>query len=278
MGVMTPEAPAVVRLPSAGGLVRLSGPAPITTSLAECLSSLRIREILPILDVTLSPDARTADGVVNGDRIWSVALTPGTLVGTLLGQIVGTLTTLLAESLFVHAGAVGFDGRGMILVGESGAGKTSTVAALLRRGATYLSDEVALLDPSAGAVMPFAVPMAVKPWTRKAAGALPPGRAVVREGDVEFWLPNDREIRPIEVDTFVLLRHAGPGTRLSPISRASLLLALAQHISSFKQRHRLPQAFAGFTRLLRNARCMVLETPRPAARADLLATFGRRSG
>jgi hypothetical protein len=228
--------------------------------------------------VTLSPDAQMADGVVDGRLMWSIPIPPETPVATLLGQIIGTLTTLLSRYLFVHAGVVASAGRGMILVGESGAGKTSTVGALVRGGAVFLSDEVALLDPAAGVVIPFTLPMAVKPWTRKAAGGLPPGRAVVREDGVEFWLPNDREPRPVEVDTFVLLRHAGPGTRLSSISRAAMLLALAQHVSSFKQRHRLPEAFAGFARLLRNTRCVVLETKHPAARAHLLMTLWRRSG
>lgn len=276
---MTSETTGPVRLPCAGGLIRLTGPTHITSVLAEILGSIKIpAELLPVLEVTLSPDAQTADGAVDGRLMWSITLPPGAPVAILLGQIIGTLTTLLTRLLFVHAGVVAFGGRGMILVGESGAGKTSTVAALVRGSATFLSDEVALLDPAAGVVMPFTLPMAVKPWTRKAAGALPAGRVVVREGGVEFWLPDDRETRPIEVDTFVLLRHAGPGARLSPISRAAMLLALAQHVSSFKQRHRLREAFAGFARLLRDARCVVLETKRPAARADSLMTLWRRSG
>ena len=276
---MTLEAPGVVKLPCAGGLVRLTGPAPIATALADLLNSLRIPlDGLSVLDVILSPDSRTANGVVDGDPVWSIALPPRTPVATLAGQIVGTLTTFLTRLLFVHAGVVAIEGKGIVLVGESGAGKTSTVAALLRRGATYLSDEVALLDPAARVVMPFAVPMAIKPWTRKAAGALPPGRAVVSEDGVKFWLPNGIESGPIAVDTFILLRRAERGACLSPISRAAMLLALAQHVSSFKQQHRLPQAFAGFARLLRNARCMVLAATRPAARVDLLLTLGHRSG
>jgi hypothetical protein len=246
--------------------------------LAESLSTLSIpSEVLPVLDVTLSPDARTADGVVDGLPMWSIALPAGALVATLLGQVVGTLTTLLTRLLFVHAGVVAFDGRGMILVGESGVGKTSTVAALVRRGATYLSDEVALLDPEAGVVIPFTLPMAVKPWTRKAAGALPPGRTVLREGGVEFWLPHHLEPAPISIDAFILLHHEERETHVKPISRAAMLLALARHASSFKQQHRVNAAFAGFSKLLRNARTMVFETPCPAAHADLLVTIGRQS-
>jgi hypothetical protein len=46
----------------------------------------------------------------------------------------------------VHAGAVGIDGRALVLPGASCAGKSTLVDALLRAGATYLSDEVAAID------------------------------------------------------------------------------------------------------------------------------------
>jgi hypothetical protein len=266
-------------MPCLDGRVRLTGPSRTTSMLVEVLSSLRISlESLPVLDVTISPNARTAEGVVEGRLMWSIALPEGAAIGTLMGQIVGTFTTLLTRLVFVHAGVVALEGRGMVLVGESGAGKTSTVAALLRQGATYLSDEVALLDPEAGTALPFIVPMAVKSWTRTAAGMLPSGRTILREGGVEYWLPTPVESGPILVETFVLLRPGASKMSLIPLSRAAMLLALAKHASSFKQRHRVQQAFTGFSRLLRNAQCMVLETNQPASHADSLVALGRRSG
>src|ERR1700730_6015394 len=136
MGVIHPGALGAVRVPCVGGRVRLTGPARTTEMLIALLSSLQIpTEILPPLDGTISPDARTAEGIVDGRLMWSIALPVDAPAGSLLGHIVGTLTTLLTQMLFVHAGVVALNGRGMILVGESGSGKTSTVAALLRRGA-----------------------------------------------------------------------------------------------------------------------------------------------
>lgn len=273
----TAEAMGPVRLPCVGGLVRLTGPARITTALDRLLRTLRIPlEDLPVLDVTVSPDAQRAEGVAAARLLWSIALPAGAPVARLLGQIVGTLTTLQTRLLYVHAGVVGLEGRGIVLVGESGAGKTSTVGALLRRGASYLSDEVALLDPEAGVVIPFAIPMAVKPWTRKAAGGLPLGWTVLREDGVEFRLPHRLEPAPIVADTFVLLSHEQPGSRLASFSQAGMLLALARHASSFQQQHRVSEAFAGFSKVLRNARCMVLNTLRPAAHPNLFETLGRR--
>lgn len=245
--------------------------------LTAALSRISIPgETPPVLDVTVAPGARAAEGAIEGRLLWSIALPPGTAVSVLLGQIVGTLATLLSRLLFIHAGAVAFAGRGMILVGQSGAGKTSTVAALVRKGAAYLSDEVALLDPVTGTVAPFVLPMAVKPWTRGAAGSLPVGRRVAREGGVEFWLP--RHVgESLVADTFVLLGGEDPDPRLTPISPARMLLAISDQSSSFKQQHRVREAFAGFARLLRNARCVALETSRPAAHVDRLVTLAHRS-
>ena len=46
----------------------------------------------------------------------------------------------------VHAGAVLIEGRALLLPGSTHAGKSSLVAELLRRGASLLSDEYALID------------------------------------------------------------------------------------------------------------------------------------
>lgn len=56
---------------------------------------------------------------------------------------------------FVHAGAVGWRGRAILVPGHSRSGKTTLVAELVKAGADYLSDEFAVLD-SRGRVHPFA--------------------------------------------------------------------------------------------------------------------------
>lgn len=50
------------------------------------------------------------------------------------------------ERVFVHAGAVAISGKALLLPGRSHTGKTTLTAALLSEGATYLSDEYAVLD------------------------------------------------------------------------------------------------------------------------------------
>jgi hypothetical protein len=59
-----------------------------------------------------------------------------------------------SNRVFVHAGAVGWRGRAILLPGVSCAGKSTLVAALLRAGASYYSDDYAVLDHR-GYVHPF---------------------------------------------------------------------------------------------------------------------------
>jgi hypothetical protein len=63
--------------------------------------------------------------------------------------------------LFVHAGVVGWEGRAIVMPGASFAGKTTLVQAWLEAGATYYSDEFAVLDRG-GRVHPFARPLAIR--------------------------------------------------------------------------------------------------------------------
>jgi hypothetical protein len=65
------------------------------------------------------------------------------------------------EHVFVHAGAVGYNGRAILIPGMSFSGKTTLVAELVRAGATYYSDEYAVIDEE-GLVHPYAKPLSMR--------------------------------------------------------------------------------------------------------------------
>jgi hypothetical protein len=65
------------------------------------------------------------------------------------------------RKLFVHAGVVGWQGRAIIIPGRSFAGKTTLVTALVKAGATYYSDEYAVLDRH-GRVHPYPRPLLIR--------------------------------------------------------------------------------------------------------------------
>jgi hypothetical protein len=58
------------------------------------------------------------------------------------------------ERVFLHSGCVAVNGRAILVPGRSFSGKSTLVAAFLRAGATYFSDEYAVLDEN-GLVYPF---------------------------------------------------------------------------------------------------------------------------
>lgn len=68
---------------------------------------------------------------------------------------------LAKHRVFVHAGVVGWKGQAIVIPGRSYSGKSTLVAEFVRAGATYYSDEYAVLD-SRGRVHPFSKPLELR--------------------------------------------------------------------------------------------------------------------
>jgi hypothetical protein len=66
--------------------------------------------------------------------------------------------------LFIHAGTVARDGKAIVIPGPSFSGKTTLVTALVEAGATYYSDEYAVLDAN-GLVHPYPKPISIRTST-----------------------------------------------------------------------------------------------------------------
>jgi hypothetical protein len=59
------------------------------------------------------------------------------------------IAVLTPDFVFVHAGVVGWQGKAIVIPGASCSGKSTLVMALVAAGATFYSDEYAVLDSSA---------------------------------------------------------------------------------------------------------------------------------
>ena len=86
-----------------------------------------------------------------------------------------SVARLARPQVFVHAGVVAVDGRAILVPGRSGAGKTTLVRALVAAGATYYSDEYAVLDLE-GRVHPYARRPSVRVRGGKERHPVPRGR------------------------------------------------------------------------------------------------------
>lgn len=85
-----------------------------------------------------------------------------------------------AGYIFVHAGVVAWNGRAIVIPGESRAGKTTLVRALTAAGAEYYSDEYAVLD-TCGQVHPYPSPLQLR-----SEGGFPQGRVSPEELRIEI--------------------------------------------------------------------------------------------
>lgn len=145
-----------------------------------CFESLGVRlalttdssEVFERLPELLPPDAKLCPPLAD-DPSYGVHLAPDGSYGfTRDGSPVSTGTDLAfamslletqirifigihaPDRIFVHAGVVGHNDRAIVVPGRSFTGKTSMVLALVRAGATYYSDEFAVVD-SNGLVHPY---------------------------------------------------------------------------------------------------------------------------
>ncbi len=143
-------------------------------------------EILDRLQALLPPNAKPARGprveclyslIVRGTKVGSnvrrfnilyadaVPLARTKDTDQVLEALERDLQIYVAERarrrVFVHAGVVGWHGRAIVIPGRTMSGKTTLVRALVRAGATYYSDEYAVLDER-GRVHPYPKPMPVR--------------------------------------------------------------------------------------------------------------------
>ena len=96
--------------------------------------------------------------------------------------------------VFVHAGVVAWEGRAIVIPAPSMSGKSTLVDALVRAGATYYSDEYAVLDAQ-GLVHPFRIRLSLRDAARE-------GQAVKRR------VPPDRaRARALPIGLVVATRH-----------------------------------------------------------------------
>jgi len=159
--------------------------------------------------------------------------------------------------LFVHAGVVGWNGRAVVIPGYTFSGKSTLVAALVDAGATYYSDEYAVLDAK-GLVHAFPKPLIL--------------RGAHGEPYVQCPAPNAGSVPtpPLPIGLVAAARYR-PGGRWRPrrVSPAQGVLVLLAHTVPLRSRPR--EALSLLRRAL--GRATVVQTTRgevePAARALL---------
>jgi hypothetical protein len=146
------------------------------------------------------------------------------LMDFLEGDIQIHVAEFATPHLFVHAGVVGWRGKAILLPGTSFAGKSTLVTSLVKAGATYYSDEYAVLD-DAGRVLPYPRRVSLR------TGPHGPARRL------EIHNPIAQHPEPIRIGMVAMLRYeAGVQWQVSRVSKADAMMLLCEQTVAIRRR------------------------------------------
>ena len=199
---------------------------------------------------------------------------------------VNRVLRLQRETLFFHAASIGIEGRGVMIVGPKASGKTTTSMALAASGHGFLGDEVAAVDCSTKAMVPFRRAVSI----RTGLCARRVREHLARRYYATERFPDGEERTLVNISS--IFPHAGASTTM--LSCAFFLRRFARYPAAepftFGTQHfpmLSPLACSmwgvpigikmiNLSRMLRGVRCYVLDPGRPEATADLVERLARR--
>jgi hypothetical protein len=194
----------------------------------------------------------------------------------LLDTVLFTVSFIRGFEL-LHAGAVVTPRGAIALAGRTGAGKSSLVAELMRRGHRLLSDDVVAVDTAAEDVVAFPGPALMNlPASRSDLDALG-ARVVARfDSEDEQWVVVARAARdPSRLAALFVLDPGGPETGVQAVTDATFLDLAPYTISLPHDRARAQRRFDALSTLA--ARVPVNRLSRgPSASPEVLADHVER--
>ncbi|MBX3466785.1 MAG: serine/threonine protein kinase [Planctomycetes bacterium] len=189
----------------------------------------------------------------------------------------------------LHASAVDVDGGAIALAGESGAGKSTTAAALVRAGARLLTDDTVTLVRSGEDVVVHPGYAGLRLWPDVTAALGGPGVELPRVSpgwDKRFLAAEGRafDLRPVPLRAIYLLgdRRTAGAPCIEALSARDRLLALLQHVreEGAKGRAGWARAFEALAALIERIPVRRLiphaDLDRLPALVDLVLTEARR--
>lgn len=186
---------------------------------------------------------------------------PGLLLERLLWEVNAAAIASVRGHVAIHAAAATRGADAVLLPGFPNAGKTTTVAGLVRAGFGYLTDEAALVDAATLEVQPYPRPVALgRDSARAVFGTVP---AVLERWGGAFVCAHPDDLRPgaiagprpVGALVFPRFERDAP-TRLSAIRRADALHRLAR--MSFNLETSGARGFEILAEVTRGSECYTL--------------------
>lgn len=178
-----------------------------------------------------------------------------------------------ADLYFLHAAALERDGRGLLLVAESGAGKSTTTWGLLHHGFRYASDELAPIDLARREVHGFPHALCLK-TDPPGPYPLPPGTlrtSRTRHVPVSL-MPSPLAPEPFAPDAIVFVQYRPELDRptLAPLGQAEAAARL--YVQALNPLAHPEDGLDAALAIVRGARCLSLESAALDATCRLLAS------
>jgi hypothetical protein len=188
--------------------------------------------------------------------------------------------------LFFHAASIGIGGCGAMIVGPKASGKTTTAMALAAGGHNFLGDEIAAVDRTTRAMLPFRRAVSIRAGPR-ARGV---DEHLARQRHVVEKFPDGGERTLVDVSS-IFPQTGAPSPTLSCVF---FLRQFAEHptaepfafgMEHFRMLSPLACSMWGMpngvrmidlSRMLHGVRCYILDPGQPEATADLVERITRR--
>lgn len=201
----------------------------------------------PDVRFTLTVSAPTQDGaarfrLVEDGTLRGDGITAAQLAALLAGRMDYQLGAFARDCGFIHAGVVLYQGLAILLPGPSRAGKSTLTAALVRAGATYVSDDVAVIG------LDGRVSLLSRPLTLRAdmaeKGVLPgtTGTTLLQAGTV-----------PVGAVLALAYRDGAPPLDVRPLSAGEAVLRLVAQ--AMNGRHQPESVLASCSAAVLSAWC-----------------------
>jgi hypothetical protein len=202
-----------------------------------------MREMRKLFAMMLAPDTAAADAQVRvefeGEGVEMLVdgrplreMPPGSdFLRSFYRQIVCCFIERYRRLVWLHAASAASSQGAVVLPGEWARGKSSLVMALCKLGWSYLSDDIAPLDPSTGSVLPFPatpqVRFSVDRTLRREEMSQVGKSAIALEPDQVASAPE-----PLAMIVFPLF-SSGAAAELRPISRGQAVGKMLENCLSF---------------------------------------------
>jgi hypothetical protein len=179
------------------------------------------------LDAVVSPIGQAGYHWLDEGEFRRFASTPELAIEYGESVIEHVVAEFAPRFIFIHAGVVTWHDRAIILPGTSRAGKSTLVRAFVNAGATYFTDEYAVLDAE-GRVYPY-----LRQLSQREGPFGPAGRI-----DLARHAPDpDAHRNGAAVGLVVLTRYEDGGIwQAESLSAAEAMMAMSQHVIAIRRR------------------------------------------